>query len=246
MSNKDPMPYGQTRQYYPVPQVSGKASGNHFPGGPVSSSPNINPAAAHFRPSAKVSNRNHQNDHLSQPSNGAIENSSNGQVSSSSHTSMMEKVQILERSHNGLRTDIEDLKTLCNGLYSDIGVLKKGGWSVEVGPFQEKAEDFRQKLDQLKLETLKASSGADADSQTKNGGYGDASQHTQELAPTPSTASLPPHIRKDSMFIPPHKRGKQQTEQNTGLNQSKVEATQKAEQNNGSAPSQRMIAVAKG
>jgi hypothetical protein len=230
MSNKDPVPFGQTRQYYSVPQVSKKSNGNHFPGGPVSSSPNSTSAAGHFQPSAKVSNGNHQN----------------GQVSSSSHTSMMEKTQILGRSHNGLRTDIEDLKTLCNSLYSDVEVSKKGGWSVEVGPFQDKAEDFRQKLDQLKLETLKASSGADADSQTKNGGYGDANQHTQELAPTSSTDSLPPHMRKDSMFIPPHKRGKQQTEQNTKHNQFKVEATQKAEQSNGSAPPQRMIAVAKG
>jgi hypothetical protein len=246
MSNKNPVPFGQTHQSYSVRQVSGKANGNYFPNSPVSVNSKLNPAAGHFQPSVKVSNGNHQNVHLNQPSNGVVNHSSNGQVSSSSLTSMMEKIQVLERSHNGLRTDFEDLKALANSLYSEFGVLKKGRRSDEVGPFQDNTEDFRQKLDQLKLETLKASSGTNANLRIKSGGYSDANQLTQELTPTPSTVSVPPHMRKDSMFIPPHKRGKQQTEQNTGLNQLNDEATQKVEQSNQSAPPQRIIAVARG
>jgi hypothetical protein len=175
-----------------------------------------------------------------------MENSSNGKVSSSSHTSMMEKMQALERSDNDLRTNVDDLKALCNCLYADIGILKKGGWSIEVGPFQDKAEDFRQKMEQLKLEALKVSSGANTNSQRNNSSYRDANQYTQELNLTPGTTSLRPHMRKDSIFIPPHKRGQQQTDQNTGLHQLKAEAILKAEQSNRSAPPQRKIAVAKG
>jgi hypothetical protein len=246
MSNQDPVPYEQTHQYLPVPQANRKANDDHFPDGPLSSSSNFNPDAGHFQPSAKVPDGSHQNGRPSQANNNAMEHSYNSQVSSSSLTSTIEKMQVLERSHNDLRTNVDDLKALCNEVYAAVEVLKKGRWSVEVGPFQDKAEDFRQKMDQLKLETLKASSGANTDSQRNNSSYGDVNQYTQELNLTRGTASLPPHTRKDPMFIPPHKRGQQQTEQNTGLHQFKAEAILKAEQHSESAPPQRKIAVAKG
>lgn len=239
MSNKDPLP-------------NGHANGTQRYGSTVYSSATLNPTAGQFQPSFPFS-------HASQPKNSTMQQSAIGQVSSTSPTYMMEKIQGLERSQHDLRTDVEDLKTLCNGLHLAIQSMKKGGWSVEVGPFQEvqsqkeKLEYFHQKLDQLKLETLNATSGADTGTQKKHGSVADADQRSQTVSPTLSSASVPPHLRNGLASIPPHLRGKQQAiKANISL------PSQKAVQSSGSLPSQktmqsngfelpeRRIAVAKG
>ncbi|KAH6872455.1 hypothetical protein BKA58DRAFT_456006 [Alternaria rosae] len=110
----------------------------------------------------------------------------------------------LEDGHATIRADVDALQELYHGLSLSVDKLKKGGWLVRVGPFQEvdvqkshqSAVEFAIELEKLKEETQGS----------VNGGT-----NVQK-----ANSSTPPHLRTSSVTgggtvknsLPPHLRGK--------------------------------------
>jgi hypothetical protein len=73
----------------------------------------------------------------------------------------------LEEEHVSLLGEVKNLKESLHGLSSSVDMLKKGGWPVHVGPFQEQdikrshqnAVEFSMKLEKLKDEAHKSVNG---------------------------------------------------------------------------------------
>jgi hypothetical protein len=134
------------------------------------------------------------------------------QVSAPSSPYLEARVQNLEEGHAELREEMDDLTEFYHKLCSSVDRLKRGGWPVTVGPFQETdlteshqhAMSFKQELEQLSREVQKSVNG-DADVEKANGSM---------TVKKPSR--LPPHLRAaattdngtDKKPLPPHLRGR--------------------------------------
>jgi hypothetical protein len=134
------------------------------------------------------------------------------QVSAPSSTYLEALVQNLEERHADLRGEVDNLTEVYHNLCSSVERLKRGGWPVTVGPFQETdlteshqhAMSFKQELEQLSREVQK-SVNRDADVEKANGSM-----------TLKKSSRLPPHLRAaattdngtDKKPLPPHLRGK--------------------------------------
>lgn len=120
------------------------------------------------------------------------------------------RISNLEEEHSNLREEVDSLTELYHSLGSSLDKLKKGGWPVSIGPFQEKdparsnqgALKFKRELDELTREVHMSVDGV-ADMDRANG-----------TATSKTNGSMPPHIRgatgngAGSKSLPPHLRGK--------------------------------------
>ncbi|KAI4623095.1 hypothetical protein J4E83_004485 [Alternaria metachromatica] len=126
------------------------------------------------------------------------------QVSTPSSPYLEARTLNLEEGHAKIRADIDTLQEMYHGLSLSVDKLKKGGWPVHVGPFQEvdvqkshqSAVEFGIELEKLKEEVQgSVNGGADV----------------QKVC-----SSTPPHLRTSSdtssgtvkTSLPPHLRGK--------------------------------------
>src|SRR4051794_17240786 len=102
MSNRDTL----------YPNYIRQSSDNHTLTGTVHSAPHLNPVARNFHPFKSFSNDHHQNSsspHNFQTHNGTVERSAISQVSSTSPTYIMDRIENLARSHGILRNGVEHL-----------------------------------------------------------------------------------------------------------------------------------------
>lgn len=157
----------------------------------------FDPATSDFAPGGTQGNRQ--------------QNGSSGQVSAPPSTYFEARILNLEEEHASLREDINTLNELYHGLSSSVGDLKKGGWPVHVGRFQnvdltkshQTAVEFRDELERLSRE-VHASFASDTDQNKADG-----------RASPQKNGSMPPHMRADSVTsnvtpsrsLPPHLRG---------------------------------------
>jgi hypothetical protein len=116
----------------------------------------------------------------------------------------------LEEGHMNLCGDVDSLTEMYHSLYSSVDRLKKGGWGVTLGPFQEQdltqshqsAVRFKQELENLSREVHESVDGV-ADIMKANG-----------TTTIKTNGSVPPHLRatngsnNGSKSVPPHLRGK--------------------------------------
>ncbi|KAJ4288436.1 hypothetical protein N0V90_011671 [Kalmusia sp. IMI 367209] len=99
------------------------------------------------------------------------------QVSPSSYHDLQFMAEDLEREQGCLRSEVSDLWDLCKTLRTEIDTLKKGSWTVTVGPFQGQTTS---RLDK-ELGALKGKPSGDCD---------DANDDEKK-----SNVSIPPHLR---------------------------------------------------
>lgn len=132
------------------------------------------------------------------------------QVSAPPSPYLEARVFNLEEEHSNLRGKVDSLTELYHSLCSSLDKLKKGGWPVTIGPFQEQdptrshqsALKFKRELDELTREVHKSVDGV-ADMDKANG-----------TASSKTNGSMPPHLRgatsngAGSKSLPPHLRGK--------------------------------------
>ncbi|KAF2035252.1 hypothetical protein EK21DRAFT_54977 [Setomelanomma holmii] len=93
-----------------------------------------------------------------------------GQVSAPPSPYLEARVVSLEQGHLDLWSDMDSLTEMYHNLCSSVDKLKRGGWPVTVGPFQEQdlneshqhAMNFKQELEQLSREVRESVDG-DAD-----------------------------------------------------------------------------------
>jgi hypothetical protein len=159
------------------------------------------------------------------------QNNTSSQVSPHSSPQLASRVSKLEEGHSGLREKVDSLTELYNDLCSSVDKIKKGGWPVTVGPFQEQDPDqsrqsalaFRQELDQLSCEVHKSVDGV-TDAEKVNAmatpkNNGSVPPHLRVAGGTGTGAGsklTPPHLRSangasmgaEPKLIPPHLRGK--------------------------------------
>ncbi|KAF2113302.1 hypothetical protein BDV96DRAFT_662330 [Lophiotrema nucula] len=77
------------------------------------------------------------------------------------YNDLVGKVTAVEQDQMSLRHDMKDLQIAYNNLAKDVDTLKRGGWSVEVGPFKTyTADPLSNELDSIKFETERAFSNA--------------------------------------------------------------------------------------
>jgi hypothetical protein len=146
------------------------------------------------------------------PPNGAQQSGTASQVSAPASPYLEARILNLEEGHADLRGDIDTLKELYHGISFSVDKLKKGGWPVHVGPFQEvdvkkshqDAVQFSQELAKLKNQVhVSVNGGADV-------------QKASGMAPSKTNGSVPPHLRTSSVTsggtvtksLPPHLRNK--------------------------------------
>ncbi|KAH7064036.1 hypothetical protein BKA63DRAFT_428394 [Paraphoma chrysanthemicola] len=118
----------------------------------------------------------------------------------------------LEEGHVELREEFEDLAEKYRGLCSSVDKLKRGGWDVSVGPFQEKhlAESHRhamrlkQELEQLTHEVHK-SVNRHADVEKANG---TVTAKKSSITPPHMRVATPSSDGTVKKTVPPHMRGK--------------------------------------
>jgi hypothetical protein len=99
-----------------------------------------------------------------------------GQVSPPPSPYLEARILNLEEEHVSLLGEVKNLKESLHDLSSSVNMLKKGGWPVHVGPFQEQdikrshqnAMEFSMELEKLKDEVQKSVNG-NADVQKVNG-----------------------------------------------------------------------------
>lgn len=132
------------------------------------------------------------------------------QVSAPPSPYLEARVFNLEVEHLNLRGKVDSLTELYHSLCSSLDKLKKGGWPVTIGPFQEQdptrshqsALKFQRDLDELTREVHKPVDGV-ADMDKANG-----------TASSKTNGSMPAHLRgptgngAGSKSLPPHLRGK--------------------------------------
>jgi hypothetical protein len=119
------------------------------------------------------------------------QNNTSSQVSLRLSPQLESRVFKLEEGHLGLSEQVDSLTKLFSDLCSSIDRIKKGGWPVTVGPFQEQdpnqshqsALAFKQELDQLSREVHKSVDGV-ADVENFNA-----------MATPKTNSSMPPHLR---------------------------------------------------
>ncbi|KAF2125101.1 hypothetical protein P153DRAFT_389952 [Dothidotthia symphoricarpi CBS 119687] len=121
----------------------------------------------------------------------------------------------LEEEHCSLRSDVNILNELCHSLHDSVNTLKKGGWPVHVGPFQEcdaieshqSALRFKEELDQITNEVCKSH---DSDANKKKNGIG-VSKHSGSMPSNLKTTSATSNGASPKS-VPPHLRGAKKTE----------------------------------
>ena len=154
----------------------------------------LNPSAGQFQPGQPI--------YQQQQLNGNMSHSSIPQVSHSFPYNDLEgKVTAVEQDQISLRHDFEDLQIAYSNLAKEVDTLKRGGWSVEVGPFKTyTADPLSNELDSIKFETERAFS--NASSYEKVDGNGDTMSGNpttvsglETASPPQSVASVPPHLR---------------------------------------------------
>lgn len=117
----------------------------------------------------------------------------------------------LEEEHASLQGEVDTLKELYHGLAFSVDKLKKGGWPVHVGPFQDvdlvkshqSAIHFKAQLQNLS-EEVRNSAESDADG-----------PKLDSMTPPKINSSVPTHARAPSITssgtnsksLPPHLRG---------------------------------------
>jgi hypothetical protein len=159
---------------------------------PMNGNQRLNPAASSYAPGAQPQNT---------PS----------QVSALPSPYLEARVFSLEEEHLNLREELGSLTELYHNICTSVDKLKKGGWPVTVGPFQEQdparshqsALEFKQELEELSREVHKSVEGI-ADMDKANG-----------TAMSKSNGNMPPHLRgangasngAGSKPLPPHLRG---------------------------------------
>lgn len=124
------------------------------------------------------------------------------------------RVLNLEEEHSSLREEVLSLSEMYHDLCSSVDRLRKGGWRVTVGPFQEqdrtpshlRAMDFKRQLEELTQEVHKSVDGV-TDVEKVN-----------ETTTSKANGTVPPHLRtagakaeSGSKPLPPHLRGKTMT-----------------------------------
>ncbi|KAF2824367.1 hypothetical protein CC86DRAFT_384013 [Ophiobolus disseminans] len=160
---------------------------------PMNYNMHLNPAATDYAPEA------HRQDNM--PS----------QVSAAPSPYLEARVLNLEEEHDSLRGEVLSLTEMHHELCSSVDKLKKGGWPVTVGPFQDqdltqshlRAMEFKHKLEELSRAVHQSVDGV-ADEEKING------------TTTPkANGNMPPHLRATgtaggavSKSLPPHLRGK--------------------------------------
>ena len=164
----------------------------------------FNPTANNFAPSSHGS--------MNQQKNG------NHQVSTPPSPYLEARVLNLEEEHAILLDDVSTLKELYHDLSFSVDKLKRGGWPVHVGPFQDvdpakshqSAMQFKLELEELTREVhLSVDGGADTKKVNSTG----ASR---------VNTSIPPHAKVRSLTsngtvsesLPPHVRSVRKTENN--------------------------------
>lgn len=134
------------------------------------------------------------------------------QVSAPPSLHLEARVIDLEEEYASLRGDVDTLTKLYDDLCSSVDNLKKRGWPVTVGPFQEqdlyqshrRAMEFKQELEELGREVHKSVDGV-----------ADVEKVNNTTIPKANT-SMPPHMRVANGInnrgglksLPPHLRGK--------------------------------------
>jgi hypothetical protein len=165
----------------------------------------FNPGAAQFLPAYA---------HQEQYQNGNMSHQNGSQVSLQFHFShLSDRVQRLEFETDAIRRYVEKLNAGHNDLSETVDSLKKGGWSVNVGPFKTQPTDILIKNDEIKTETMDTPATSVANMNESNGGEKPAS-----IAST--NGSIPPHLRSTvsngSVSVPPHMRGAAQRTNGNG------------------------------
>jgi hypothetical protein len=148
--------------------------------------PGLNPGASRFQPS-------------SAQQNGTMNSQIRSQSSSPSDLkSLLVRVENLEREQNAMRNEVRSLRVYHTDLAHSVEEIKKGGWRVDVGPFQgqpansandstQSAADFKRKLEELQSEMEGITATGAAISETRK----------DEITLPSSTKvhSTPPHLR---------------------------------------------------
>jgi len=161
---------------------------------PMNGNKRLNPAATVYAPGVPPQNN--------MPS----------QVSAPPSPYLEARVSSLEEEHGSLRGEVNTLTEMYHDLCSSVDKLKKGGWPVTVGPFQEQdltqshlhALEFKQELEEISREVHQSVDGV-ADMDKVNG-----------TTTSKADGSMPPHLRASgsakggggSKSLPPHLRGK--------------------------------------
>jgi hypothetical protein len=143
--------------------------------------------------------------------NCAQQNGTACQVSAPASPYLEARILNLEEGHADLRGDIDTLKELYHGISFSVDKLRKGGWPVTVGSFQEvdvkkshqDAMQLSQELAKLKGEVQVSDNGG-ADVQKANGMAPSKNGSVRTSSVTSGgtvTKSLPPHLRKQTTAL---------------------------------------------
>lgn len=154
----------------------------------------LNPSTGQSQPGQPIYQQQQLNGNMSHPSI--------PQVSPSfPYDDLLGKVTAVEQDQMSLRHELKDVHIACSNLAKDVDTLKRGGWSVEVGPFKTyTADPLSNELDSVKLETERAFSNASSYEKVDGKGdiMGDNPATVSGLgiaSPPQSVASVPPHLR---------------------------------------------------
>ncbi|CAO2652840.1 Nn.00g022510.m01.CDS01 [Neocucurbitaria sp. VM-36] len=177
--------------------------GNHNPnlGGrsavPLMNGHSFNPTANNFAPSGR---------------NNKIQPQNNGSkpVSALPSSYIESRVLNLEEEHATLRGDVNTLKEMFHDLSFSVEKLKRGGWPVRVGPFQDvdlnkshqSALEFKTELEMLGREVHQSVDNSadmlkvnDLAASTMNGSVSPHAPSSSVASNSTASKSLPPHLR---------------------------------------------------
>jgi hypothetical protein len=192
MSGRDPerfnLSYGH-RQHFQAPAVNPASySANIMISQPPKMAngqgvPGLNPGASQFQPGFGQQDGTTNNHNGSQPS------------SLPSLKSLLVRVENLERAQDVMRNEVGSLRVDHTDLGHYVEEIKKGGWRVNVGPFQDQpannstqsAADFKRKLEELESEIQGI---------TTTGAIISETRKDENILPSSTKVhSTPPHLR---------------------------------------------------
>jgi hypothetical protein len=141
-------------------------------------------------------------------------NNMSSQVSGPPSPYLEARVFSLEEEHASLRGELKTLTEMYHTLSSSVNVLKKDGWPVTVGPFQDQALNqshqcalkFKQELEELTMDVHKLVNGVTDLEKAKGtatpNANGDVPSHLRNMSGASKgtvSRSLPPHLRGKTM-----------------------------------------------
>jgi hypothetical protein len=141
-------------------------------------------------------------------------NNMSSQVSGPPSPYLEARVFSLEEEHASLREELETLTEMYHTLCSSVNVLRKGGWPVTVGPFQDQALNqshqcalkFKQELEELTMDVHKLVNGVTDSEEAKgtatpnaNGSVPSDLHDMSGASKGTVSRSLPPHLRGKTM-----------------------------------------------